>query len=51
MTACGIDSIAFAQIRGRVMHQLGVEVPTKFLSDTFTVREMMDYVVGHYTTS
>ncbi|KAF8962893.1 KR domain-containing protein [Flammula alnicola] len=50
LTSCGIDSISFAQIRGRVMNQLGVEVPMKYLSDSFTISEMTTHVEGSYNS-
>ncbi|KDR66938.1 hypothetical protein GALMADRAFT_232329 [Galerina marginata CBS 339.88] len=46
LTACGIDSISFAQIRGKIMNELEIEVPMLFLSDSFTILEMIAYVVG-----
>ena len=45
LTSCGIDSISFAQIRGRVMNRLEVEIPTMFLSDSFTVNDMISHVI------
>ncbi|KAJ6550872.1 KR domain-containing protein [Mycena vulgaris] len=41
LTACGIDSIAFGQIRAKVLKQLGVDVPLVFLSDAFTLNDMI----------
>lgn len=40
----GVDSIAFTQLRGRLLHDLGLELPMVYLSDAFTVQEMIDYV-------
>jgi len=45
LTSCGIDSISFAQIRGRVMNRLEVEIPMMFLSDSFTVNDMISHVI------
>lgn len=45
LVSCGIDSIAFAQIRGKIMNDLDVQVPMMFLSDSFTIREMIDHIV------
>ncbi|KAJ7634663.1 hypothetical protein FB45DRAFT_909481 [Roridomyces roridus] len=44
MTATGIDSIAFGQIRGAVLKQLGVDIPLVYLSDAFTLNDMLAYV-------
>ncbi|KAF9475042.1 ketoacyl-synt-domain-containing protein [Pholiota conissans] len=48
LNACGVDSIAFAQIRGKVLPRLGVDVPMKFLSDSFTIGEMLNHVSETY---
>jgi len=48
LISCGIDSISFAQVRGKVMNQLEVEVPMKFLSDSFTIGEIVEYVKESY---
>ena len=48
LTSCGIDSISFAQVRGKVMNQLEVEIPMKFLSDSFTISEIVEYVKESY---
>ncbi|KAJ7440338.1 polyketide synthetase [Mycena galericulata] len=44
LSACGIDSIAFGQIRVAVLKQLGVEVPLVYLSDAFSVSDMIGNV-------
>jgi acyl carrier protein len=44
MVSYGIDSIAFTQIRTRVMKDFGVDVPMVFLSDAFTVRDVIKNV-------
>ncbi|KAF8207894.1 hypothetical protein K438DRAFT_1713428 [Mycena galopus ATCC 62051] len=41
LSACGVDSIAFGQIRAAVMKRLGVDVPLVYLSDAFTVNDMI----------
>ncbi|KAF8216995.1 hypothetical protein K438DRAFT_1798123 [Mycena galopus ATCC 62051] len=41
LSAYGIDSIAFGQIRAAVKRRLGVEVPLVYLSDAFTVNQMI----------
>ena len=44
LTSCGIDSISFAQIRGKVMADLEIEIPTTFLSETHTIQDMIQFV-------
>ncbi|KAJ7666829.1 hypothetical protein DFH06DRAFT_1040341 [Mycena polygramma] len=44
LSACGIDSIAFGQIRTAIMKQLGVDVPLVYLSDAFCVGDMIGNV-------
>jgi acyl carrier protein len=44
MVSYGIDSIAFTQLRTRVMKDFGVDVPMVFLSDAFTVRDVIKNV-------
>ena len=51
LTSCGIDSISFAQIRGRVMNRLEVEIPMMFLSDSFTVNDMICHVIDKSNVS
>ncbi|CAA7264466.1 unnamed protein product [Cyclocybe aegerita] len=48
LTSCGIDSISFAQIRGRVMNELRVDIPMMYLSDSFTVSDVFGHVVERY---
>ncbi|KAJ7644124.1 hypothetical protein FB45DRAFT_824078 [Roridomyces roridus] len=45
LTALGVDSIAFGQIRGAVLREHGVEVPLVYLSDAFSMHDMIDNVV------
>ena len=44
LTSCGIDSISFAQIRGKVMADLEIELPMIYLSETHTIQDMIQYV-------
>ncbi len=44
LTASGIDSIAFAQIRGRLLKDIGVDVPMVYLSDVFSMKDMVTNV-------
>ncbi|KAF8217001.1 hypothetical protein K438DRAFT_2007702 [Mycena galopus ATCC 62051] len=41
LSAYGIDSIAFGQIRAAVKKRLGVDVPLVYLSDAFTLNQMI----------
>ena len=41
LVSYGIDSIAFTQIRARVMKEFGVDVPMVLLSDAFTLRNVI----------
>ncbi|KAJ6632258.1 hypothetical protein B0H10DRAFT_1771537 [Mycena sp. CBHHK59/15] len=41
LTACGIDSIAFNQIRAKLQKDLGVDLPMVYLSDAFSVNDMI----------
>ncbi|KAK0216459.1 polyketide synthetase [Armillaria nabsnona] len=44
LTASGIDSIAFAQIRGRLLKDIGADVPMVYLSDVFSMKDMVTSV-------
>ncbi|KAG7441749.1 ketoacyl-synt-domain-containing protein [Guyanagaster necrorhizus] len=44
LTASGIDSIAFAQIRGRMLKDIGADVPMVYLSDVFSMKDMVTSV-------
>ncbi|KAJ7040667.1 hypothetical protein C8F04DRAFT_1391530 [Mycena alexandri] len=44
LSACGVDSIAFGQIRTAVAKELGVDVPLVYLSDAFSVSDMIGNV-------
>ncbi|KAK7436199.1 hypothetical protein VKT23_019275 [Stygiomarasmius scandens] len=46
LISCGVDSICFAQIQARSISDLGMDIPMAYLSETFTIREMIDYVFG-----
>ncbi|KAJ7932976.1 KR domain-containing protein [Mycena leptocephala] len=41
LSACGIDSIAYGQIRTAVMKKLGVDVPLVYLSDAFSLNDII----------
>lgn len=40
LTSLGIDSIAFTQVRGKVLRELGIEIPMVYLSDVFTIQDV-----------
>ncbi|PBK61389.1 ketoacyl-synt-domain-containing protein [Armillaria solidipes] len=44
LTASGIDSIAFAQIRGRLLNNIGADIPMVYLSDVFSMKDMVTSV-------
>ncbi|KAK7033257.1 6-deoxyerythronolide-B synthase EryA1, modules 1 and 2 [Favolaschia claudopus] len=44
LSAWGVDSIAFGQLRGAVLKQLGVDLPLIYLSDAFSVNDMIENV-------
>lgn len=44
LTSCGVDSIAFTQVKGMVLRDLGVEVPMVYLSDSFKISDMISNV-------
>jgi len=48
LTSCGADSIAFAQIKGQVLNELDVDVPVMYLSDDYTINDMIVYIVETY---
>ncbi|KAJ6610193.1 hypothetical protein B0H10DRAFT_1883603 [Mycena sp. CBHHK59/15] len=42
LNSCGMDSIAFVQARGRVLKAVGVEIPMVYLSDSFSMNDMIE---------
>ncbi|KAF9012744.1 hypothetical protein BDQ17DRAFT_1344564 [Cyathus striatus] len=44
LVSCGMDSISFAQMRGNVLQRLGIEIPVRYLSNSFSVNKMMSDV-------
>lgn len=49
LVSSGIDSISFAQVRGQVNRELGLEIPMMFLSEAYTIRDMIESVVESST--
>lgn len=41
----GLDSIAFSQLRGRVAKEAQVNLPISFLSDAYSLRDIVDHIV------
>ncbi|KAK0471022.1 hypothetical protein IW261DRAFT_1612345 [Armillaria novae-zelandiae] len=48
LTASGVDSIAFAQIRGRLLKDIGADVPMTYLSDVFSMKDMVTSVCDKF---
>ncbi|PBK69778.1 ketoacyl-synt-domain-containing protein [Armillaria solidipes] len=46
LNARGVDSIMFAQLRKRVGEGFGVEIPMIYLSDVFTMEDMINFLVS-----
>jgi len=45
LTSCGADSITFAQFKGQILKELEVDVPMIYLSDSFTISEMINNIL------
>ena len=45
LTSCGADSITFAQFKGQVLKELEVDVPMVYLSDMFTINDMINNIL------
>ena len=45
LTSCGADSITFAQFKGKIMQELDVDVPMLYLSETYTINDMVNYIL------
>ena len=48
LTSCGADSITFAQFKGQILKELDVDVPMVYLSDSFTISEMINSILESY---
>ena len=48
LTSCGADSITFAQFKGQILKELEVDVPMVYLSDSFTISEMINNILESY---
>ncbi|KAG7449473.1 ketoacyl-synt-domain-containing protein [Guyanagaster necrorhizus] len=45
LNARGVDSVMFAQLRKRVGEEFDLDIPMIYLSDVFTMEQMIDYLV------
>ncbi|KAF6747509.1 hypothetical protein DFP72DRAFT_604329 [Ephemerocybe angulata] len=45
LTACGGDSITFAQLKGRILKEVGVDLPSTFLGETYTLGDIVDFAM------
>ncbi len=43
-----MDSIMFAQLRKRVGEEFDLDIPMIYLSDVFTMEQMVDYLVEQF---
>jgi hypothetical protein len=51
LTSCGADSITFAQFKGQVLKELGVDIPVMYLSDDHTISDMIANIVETYVAA
>jgi len=51
LTSCGADSITFAQFKGQVLKELAVDVPVMFLSESYTIGEMIVSILETYAAA
>jgi hypothetical protein len=51
LTSCGADSITFAQFKGQVLKELDVNVPVMYLSDDYTINDMIVNIVETYAAA
>lgn len=48
LTSLGADSITFAQFKGQVLKEFEVDVPMVYLSDSYTISDMINNVLETY---
>jgi acyl carrier protein len=48
LTSLGADSITFAQFKGQVLKEFEVDVPMVYLSDSYTISDMINNVLEAY---
>jgi len=51
LTSCGADSITFAQFKGEVLKELDVDIPVMYLSDDYTISDMIVNIVETYAAA
>ncbi|KAK0491176.1 hypothetical protein IW261DRAFT_72449 [Armillaria novae-zelandiae] len=49
LNARGVDSIMFAQLRKLVGEEFGLEIPMIYLSDVFTMEDMINFLVSEHS--
>lgn len=45
LTSCGADSITFAQFKGQVLKDFGVDVPLEFLAETYCIMDVVNHIL------
>jgi len=50
LTSCGADSITFAQFKGQVLKDYKIDVPAEYLSEEFTINDMIGNILETYQT-
>ena len=45
LTSCGGDSITFAQFKGHVLRELEVDVPITYLSEDYSIDDMITNIL------
>ncbi|KAF9473131.1 ketoacyl-synt-domain-containing protein [Pholiota conissans] len=48
LTSLGADSITFAQFKGQVLKEFEVDVPMIYLSDGYTISDMINHILESY---
>ncbi|PPQ84949.1 hypothetical protein CVT25_004462 [Psilocybe cyanescens] len=48
LTSCGADSITFAQFKGQVLKEFEVDIPMVYLSDAYSIGDMITHILESY---
>ncbi|KAF9530718.1 hypothetical protein CPB83DRAFT_905059 [Crepidotus variabilis] len=51
LTSSGGDSITFAQFKGQVLKELDIDIPVMYLSEDYTIHDMIANIIETYTTT
>ncbi|PPQ99823.1 hypothetical protein CVT24_009617 [Panaeolus cyanescens] len=51
LTACGADSITFAQFKGQILKELAIDVPMMYLSEAYTINDMVSFILDTYASA